>query len=522
MTESAYLKASVGPVLAKALAETVLAQPSNPQEYFALYLLHVLQEEERASAAAARMVKAEMQRQAWATERSLREKRAADTIQRFVRQWQTNLHARRAAEEELWKKYEDAVGEAEDLLEELHATEKEEDKDVEKEEKEGDEANADAIRLEDAAFAVEEARAEFYKAQRFMLRIRKAFIGDLKHELVNRRKQVRMEQDKVHDMLDAASEDAREKEEAEVIALATRGALPNSAATAPLVRQVAQPRHDRISSPMILFRVLRCWCYFLFDSTPKQVSTPTSVAALVKPFTFMQLLRSFNPVASYRRSEPLRLEQKRGGNAEGGADDMQYEDEPIEQPKPRQARRVSRILRVLMHDNEYLSSVNVADYIDADNPETEEEREALEASSEAAGRAEKISASVEETARKHSVMLYALLRMLRTASAYRDARDLWVQLLVEGGHEVPAGEELPEDGDNDPNDEEALRDADGEVDDAAVRRLLLQIGVDTDEALAKLWAESDEAETAKWKAVAAARSVEEMEGEGGEEEMSEQ
>ncbi|KEG06171.1 hypothetical protein DQ04_15521000 [Trypanosoma grayi] len=75
---------------------------------------------------------------------------------------------------------------------------------------------------------------------------------------------------------------------------------------------------------------------------------------------------------------------------------------------------------------------------------------------------------------------------------------------------------MPEDEEMDANNEEALRDDDGEVDEAAVRQLLLRIGVDTDEALAKIWEQKDEALRNKWRAIAAARRRAEEEEEEGE------
>ncbi|RNF05753.1 hypothetical protein TraAM80_04377 [Trypanosoma rangeli] len=516
MTESAYLKSSVGPVLANAVAETVLAQPSNPQEYLALYLLHVLQEEERRDAAAALKTKAEVQRQMWASERALREKRAADTIQRFYRQCKRAIQLRRESEEALWTTYQEAEEEAEQLLDEEEVADAAsraggaardlEDTGGTADVEGGDEANG-GVPIEDAAAAVEETRRDFYKAQRFMLHIRKALIGTLKKELLDQRGKVRVEQDRMYDLLDRAEAEVREKEEAEFVASATAGALPSSAAAAELAEKSAVPRHEHIPAAMIMYRVLRCWCYIFFDSTPKQTDTPAKVSALVKPFTFMQLLRAFNPVATYHRNRPLRLENVgKQDEEEGGADDLLQESggEPLQQPKPRQARRVSRILRVLMHDGEYVSTVNPADYIDADEEVENEE-------SAASARGAELASLVEAAAKNHSVMLYALLRLLRTASAYRDARDHWVTLLQQNGHDAPSSEEMPEDDETDPNNEEGLRDDDGEVDEAAVRRLLITIGTDTDEALAKLWANQDDVERKKWQAMAAARYREEEE-----------
>ncbi|KEG06842.1 hypothetical protein DQ04_11971010, partial [Trypanosoma grayi] len=227
MTESAYLKHSVGPVLAKAVAETVLAQPSNPQEYLALYLLHVLQEEERAAATAARKQKVEEQRQTWARERALREKRAADTIQRFFRQCKSSLDARRAEETALWNKYEDAVAEVEELLDSDEAAAAASGGRAEDAAPPrrgggggGEEEEEDEGALEDAAEACAEARGEFYKAQRFMLYTRKALIGALKTQLLEQRERVRVEQDLMHGILNATTEEMQEREEAEGAAAA--------------------------------------------------------------------------------------------------------------------------------------------------------------------------------------------------------------------------------------------------------------------------------------------------------------
>ncbi|KAH9584175.1 Dpy-30 motif [Trypanosoma melophagium] len=618
--ESVYLKNSVGPVLAKAVAETVLAQPSNPQEYLALYLLHVLQEEERTTAAAALKQKVEQQRQWWAKERALREKHAVDTIQRFFAKCKDALRARHAQETALWTKYESAVAEAEELLDEedthgdkadtTTAAADNRNNDINNNKMhgntrtggggEGGEEEDDSAALEEAATAAEEARAEFYKAQRFMLYLRKSLIGTLKTELVDRREQVRVEQDRVHDLLDATAAEAREREEAEfnktTIATTTAvgiNTLPSSATTAALVKQINVPRHDLISVSMLLYRVLRCWCYFFFDSTPKETDTPAKVAALVKPFTFMQLLRAFTPVATYRRGRPLRLEHiihnRDDEDDTNGVDDedpmREGDSDPLPQPKPRQARRVSRVLRVLMHDAEYITTVNPADFMDVDEYDEENGgvgdhgsatnssthnnnnnnnshnnddpsntnnnqhntdggaglRAAVAEAEAAAARGAALAERVESTARKHSVVLYALLRLLRTASGYRDARDRWLKLLQRGGHDIPAAAgELPEDDDADPHNDEAPRDEDdydnnnpnnnamdynNMVEDEALRRLLLVIGVDEDEALAKLWAATDAGRRKRWEAFAAAaarRAAEEEESGGQEDDEDEE
>ena len=95
MTESAYLKDELGPILAKGLAAVSVARPSDPVEYLGLWLLHHLQQKERKAqeAEAARQLEAE--REAWAKGRAAREKVATAIIQR---EWKAHVHAAQHAD----------------------------------------------------------------------------------------------------------------------------------------------------------------------------------------------------------------------------------------------------------------------------------------------------------------------------------------------------------------------------------------------------------------------------------------
>lgn len=99
--ESAYLKEAVGAVLAKGMAAVTMAQPQDPVEYLALFLLHSVQKAElsKRNAAASRIL--EQQREEWAVARARREQEASQIIQR---QWKAHLRLideARARDEEL-------------------------------------------------------------------------------------------------------------------------------------------------------------------------------------------------------------------------------------------------------------------------------------------------------------------------------------------------------------------------------------------------------------------------------------
>ena len=95
MTESAYLKDDLGPVLAKGLAAVTISRPADPVEFLGLWLLHYLQQKERKAAEleAARQLEAE--RENWSKGRAAREKAATAIIQR---EWKAHLHAAQDAQ----------------------------------------------------------------------------------------------------------------------------------------------------------------------------------------------------------------------------------------------------------------------------------------------------------------------------------------------------------------------------------------------------------------------------------------
>jgi hypothetical protein len=86
--ETAYLKEAVGAVVAKGLASVSMAQPQDPVEYLAFFMLHHIQKAELAKqhSQAARIL--EQQREEWAIARSRREQEASEVIQR---QWKAHL-----------------------------------------------------------------------------------------------------------------------------------------------------------------------------------------------------------------------------------------------------------------------------------------------------------------------------------------------------------------------------------------------------------------------------------------------
>jgi hypothetical protein len=396
--DSAYLKNHVGAVLAKGIAETVTAQPANPQEYLALFLLHQLQEEERRVDAATRRKRANELREEWSQQNALREKAAVDVIQRGFHRFQSRLKAKKAAEAELRTRYAEAEAEAEDLLDQeaaLKNTSNDHDDEV-------DEKDAAAAKLAAQEAALAEARAEFFKSQRFLLHLSKTSLGQLRQSLTEMAERVRMAQDVTLGAYNRAA--AQESALVEVAShnsnnsLTDRAAAPHgqplpsaasgpapalSPAAAELAARLEDHRDHRfISVPYVNFLVLRCLCYLLLNATPKSTSTPGKVAALVKPTVMVQQLRAFNPVAGYDRSIPLRLETVVPGLAAalaGSGDDADGDNNtaaagvteeegangvsvPFRQPPTRQVRRSARVLRLCWLDGEYQCEVNPEEY----------------------------------------------------------------------------------------------------------------------------------------------------------------
>lgn len=559
---------TVGPVLAKAVAETVVAQPSNPQEYLALYLLHHIQQEEaREGEVAKQKEKAEVLRQEWNKNRLREEKVAVDVIQGAFRTFKGRLAAKKAREAELWEAYEEAADEAEDFLEQLGEAETKGPGDEEgggsaqgrgEEEEDGEGGAApDEATLEDLQESMDEAKIKFYRAQRFLLQISKSDFGVLKNLLLEKKESIRVGQDAVQAVLDVT----RLEEEAILDRLydTPPNRLANFSAAALEVadRLAARRDHSRISAPYILFGVLRSICYLLFNRTPKEVETPAKVAHVLKPTVVVQLLRAFDPCATYDKSRPLDLEKRlqrkedddededeessrgkekdKGGRGGRGREEEMDEDAegwesiPVPQPKPRQVRRVQRLLRTLLLHQEYVCEVDPTpyfeDYLDRAEDDAEnviELKKEVKTAEEDRARAEKIRTAVENHVKtRGGVVLYALLEVLNRAVGYRIARDLWARRCRDKGVEVPDRIELGEDEEEDEQNEEVLFDDDGEIDATAVKRLVEKIGQDVDEQLGILW----EAKDARKKKDLAGRSeglqktVEEEEGDNEEEDV---
>ncbi|CBZ24125.1 conserved hypothetical protein [Leishmania mexicana MHOM/GT/2001/U1103] len=535
--DSAYLKNHVGMLLAKGVAETVTAQPSNPQEYLALFLLHQLQEEERKADAATRRRKVDDLRQEWCQQRALREKAAVDMIQRCFHRFQDRLRTRRATEEELQEVYQAAEAEAEELLDEEEAIK------AEKGGEDGGEDGAGATSERDSASrtaaaqekeaVMAEARREFFKAQRFLLTLSKSAVGQLKHELEEEAERVRIAQDATLGAYHRAA-----AQEAALVEATTAPSMANAApalspAAAELAERLSEHRdHHFICVPYVKYLLFRCLCYLLLNATPKATNSAAKVAALLKPSVLVQHLRAFNPVASYDRGVALKLERivpelagsthgdegnDEGDGAErhkqnGASAEEEGASVPFTQPTTRQVRRAARVLRTCWLDGEYQCEVDPEEFYteemieeDAAGSGSDSEEGApkqkliptladeIEAAAKARERVEELRNIVEtQVKQRGGTVMYALLRFVSAAVAYREARDAVVQQRQEMGLPVDTFDELPEDEAEDPMNDEALIDEEtGELDAAGVQVLQERIGVDTEEALAKIWEARD-------------------------------
>ncbi|CAM37166.1 conserved hypothetical protein [Leishmania braziliensis MHOM/BR/75/M2904] len=535
--DSAYLKNHVGMLLAKGIAETVTAQPSNPQEYLALYLLHQLQEEERKTTAAAHKRKVNELREEWCQKRALREKSAVDVIQRCFHRFQKRLHTKRVAEEELQEMYEAAEAEAEELLDEEAAIKAAKgDEDTEEDgagaASERHSGSLAAAALEEKETVMSEARREFFKSQRFLLTLSKSAVGQLKHKLEDEAERVRIAQDITLGAYHRAA-----AQEAALVEAMTTPSMANAApvlspAAAELAERLAEHRDHRfICVPYVNYLVFRCVCYLLLNTTPKATNTAAKVAALLKPSVLVQQLRAFNPVAAYDRGVALKLERlvPELSSATGGDEDMdegngegrrkesdalaeEGSSVPFTQPMTRQVRRAARVLRTCWLDGEYQCEVDPEEFYteemleeDSAKAEVDGDENALkqkliptladeiEAAAKARERVAELRSIVEaQVKQRGGIVMYGLLRFVSAAVAYRQARDAIVQQRQEMGLPMDNLDELPEDEAEDPMNDEALIDEEtGELDVAGVQVLQERIGVDTEEALAKTWEARD-------------------------------
>lgn len=163
MTESAYLKDDLGPVLAKGLAAVATARPDDPIEYLGLWLLHYLQKVERRAADVAAASQLESEREEFAVQRALKEKAATTTIQR---EWRAHVHASDEA-----KRKEAHLRQLFDRVEETAEERVPEEPPAEGEKTEAERA-AEADRLA--------AQRAFSIARLFIAEIDKSYIADLK------------------------------------------------------------------------------------------------------------------------------------------------------------------------------------------------------------------------------------------------------------------------------------------------------------------------------------------------------
>lgn len=164
MTESAYLKEDLGPVLAKGLAAVAMARPSNPADYLATWLLHYLQQRERKVTEVQSLKQLEAEREVWAKGRAQREKIATTIIQR---EWRAHTNA---VEEQRQKEaaLRDIFSQIEESLEEKFP----EEVVAETGDKSEAEKEAEQNRLT--------AQVQFLRSKLFVAELDKAHIADVK------------------------------------------------------------------------------------------------------------------------------------------------------------------------------------------------------------------------------------------------------------------------------------------------------------------------------------------------------
>jgi hypothetical protein len=164
MSESAYLKEDLGPVLAKGLAAVAMARPSNPADYLAMWLLHHLQQRERKVTEVQNLKQLEAEREVWAKGRAQREKIATTIIQREWRAHTTAVEDQRQKEAAL----RDIFSQIEETLEEKFP----EEVIAETGEKTEAEKEAEQNRLT--------SQVQFFRSKLFVAELGKAHIADIK------------------------------------------------------------------------------------------------------------------------------------------------------------------------------------------------------------------------------------------------------------------------------------------------------------------------------------------------------
>jgi hypothetical protein len=164
MSESAYLKEDLGPVLAKGLAAVAMARPSNPADYLAMWLLHHLQQRERKVTEVQKLKELEAERELWAKGRAQREKIATTIIQR---EWRAHTsavedqHQKEAALRDIFSQIEETL---EEKFPEETITESGDKSEAEKE--------AEQNRLS--------SQVQFNRSKLFVAELDKSHIADIK------------------------------------------------------------------------------------------------------------------------------------------------------------------------------------------------------------------------------------------------------------------------------------------------------------------------------------------------------
>lgn len=164
MSESAFLKEDLGPVLAKGLAAVAIARPSNPADYLAMWLLHHLQQRDRKIQEVNQLKQLEAERELWAKGRAQREKIATTIIQREWRAHTSAVEEQRQKEAAL----RDLFSQIEETLEEKFP----EENVAETGDKSEAEKEAEQSRLS--------ATVQFNRAKLFVAELDKAHIADVK------------------------------------------------------------------------------------------------------------------------------------------------------------------------------------------------------------------------------------------------------------------------------------------------------------------------------------------------------
>jgi hypothetical protein len=163
MTESAYLKDELGPILARGLAAVSIARPADPVEYLGLWLLHQLQQKERKAQEVEIARKLETEREQWAKARALREKAATAVIQR---EWKAHVHAAQDAqrkEAQLRSKFAEIEETLEERVPEEHLPE-------------GDRTEKERVAETDRLAA----QTQFNRARLFVQQLDKSHVADFK------------------------------------------------------------------------------------------------------------------------------------------------------------------------------------------------------------------------------------------------------------------------------------------------------------------------------------------------------